>query len=221
MKKKTLVILTVAIVLCLFTVISTSLVTTIRADEQKEIDLIEDVISRAEIVTMKASSIQDETGRMPCQLSEEEKQSLIDNYINDLETLYCPSASQLYTYAEVRRQLMNSDDQFYDRVYEHGVFEVELNNVDISGDTASVNATVYSWQKYIPCSEENGYTVVFPVTRTTCVYEMKNTNGNWMITSQTELDYVFDGDSSLIRNFDSFEEAVEYADSITVKNTLK
>ena len=167
---------------------------------------------------MSDETAPEEKGFIPSQLSDVEKKYLIDSYIDALKGIYTTSASQLYTYSDIRRQLMNSDDEYYDRVYDHGVFEVVVNSSKIRGNTATVNATVYSWQKYIISGEGPWFAVSFPVARTTCDYELEKVNGVWMIASQTETDYVFDADGSLMKTFDNYVDAAEYAKSVTVDN---
>ena len=39
-----------------------------------------------------------------------------------------------------------------------------------------------------------------------------------MIASQTETDYVFDADGSLMKTFDNYVDAAEYAKGVTVDN---
>ena len=209
-------ILAAALIVCV--ALSTMFVMSIKADEATEKELIKDVIHHAEVVTMEASTIPKEERRMPVQLSEAEKNYLIDSYIDALKGIYTTSAKQLYTYSDIRRQLMNSDDEYYDRVYDHGVFEVVVNSSKIRGNTATVNATVYSWQKYIISGEGPWFAVSFPVARTTCDYELEKVNGVWMIASQTETDYVSDADGSLMKTFDNYVDAAEYAKSVTVDN---
>jgi len=152
----------------------------------------------------------------------EEYEAGLDDIFTESEKEACINYHEDYAEGvEMREEIIDASNQYLSEFVGYGYFDVEMLYYTIDGDTAVMNVVVSIWAKSVDQCGESEFKSVFMVNK--CIEEvhMVFEDGVWKLDKYNIVSaLLMDGDYSLEQTFSTYEEAVEYAQSVTPKNVL-
>lgn len=157
---------------------------------------------------------------LPSELTEEQKDEIKADYETQLDSVFTLSATSREIYLSTMDRILNSERTERDAVTELGVFSIKVNEFNLEATTASAIFDMEIYTKYI--TEEDGkFHVYFPLDREQLKVDFENTENGWRIADQELLSNpAMVGDYEKEKVFDTYEEALEYANCTQPDNLI-
>ena len=154
-------------------------------------------------------------------VSDDEKQKLVEAYENEIDQVYADEAHIKQRTFEIFQNCLYGEgggslEMFFTNF---GIFQMDIKELKIEGDTAYVTADIDYWVSNI-YTFESGYDAYFIENGDLMDYNLKKVDGSWKITYSNHVGYK-KMDATLSQRFDNFEEAYEYSLSKTPENILE
>jgi hypothetical protein len=189
----------------------------IKADDSVNTE-IKNAIADSQITYASVGSYQSPTGRIS-DLSEEEKQIIKSEFSKRIRDVYAARANRIKQSEDTQNNILNSDPKLISNVIENGVFSVELNTKPIfEGDYVSIDATTVIWEKYITQREDSKFVVAFPVNKDRIYFKLEKVDGEYKVLDENLYFKLDGGDVSIEKTFDTYAEALDYANQVTPNN---
>ena len=221
-KKARVIILSVISVLLVVGVITA--VTLVMADDLEYGSMVE--LITKENAVIHPESVVDIDINYPQNLDDSQKEQVMQQYIEKLDEVYSLRCQKRATYKNVMESKLTENNEYIRRdTIDSGVFEVNVISKEVENGIVKARLETVTWFKYISEPGENSsdkdFFVTFPVTMKTSDYEFEKTEDGWRILSCTacnDLPSVMGGDYDIEKSFDTYDEALEYANATTPKN---
>ncbi|MCI8331322.1 MAG: hypothetical protein HFE78_00630 [Clostridiales bacterium] len=190
--------------------------------EKKEEGVIKEILTEASILERSANQYKMTNGTMrKAAPTGEEQKEAAGQYIADLEKVYSAEASIVQNEKKkLENEIVQGEAERFSAVIDNGVFDVSIQSKKIEEQTAVVEATLLTWQKYIVQRENGAYRVLFPVNRDKVEVKLVKEGDDWKVASYDILHKDVEGDYDQEESFDSLEEAIAYADKTTPNNVF-
>ncbi|MEG1725716.1 MAG: hypothetical protein RR313_10020 [Anaerovoracaceae bacterium] len=175
-------------------------------------------ITGAEITFLNYGSFPTQTG-LPQDLTEEERNSYLQAYKDEIAKYYSTDTPAGPTYIETKQRLLNMTLAKVSYTVDAGVSSCKIKNVEYNDNQteATVSADVISWAKFVD-EKDNGFVIYTPKDKTQYVFEMKKEDDTWKVHKVKSMDKVKSID--IVGLNDANESNAQSNDAIEVYSTF-
>lgn len=219
MKNKKLLILIPVILIACAAVILSSFVSEENANDQAIIEELKDVIAEEYSIIFKADNYPITADKYLLKdYTSEEISAFSNEFKEKLATVYSAKCIGLTQYSKVRDNVLGDDQTNFSMVLENGIFNITVNNSEISDTNATIDVTIDSWQKYMTKNEDGSFRINFPTSTSSIKYNFEIEDGKWKIVSREMYDHLFGADEEQAKVFDDLGDLLEYSSEVSVNN---
>ena len=131
---------------------------------------------------------------LPSELTEEQKAQVMSDYTKTLDGIFAKDSYLYENNLNAMQIRLNSERTTRELVPECGFFNMDVESFEINGETAVLKISYDLWSKYVKEYNSNNFKAIFPVSESTREITFKKVDGEWLISDEKYIHYVFDGD---------------------------
>ena len=176
---------------------------------------MERTIEESALLIMGQDCILDEEGNLD--------EECLQNYQRRLEDTFSKGSQERTENYEIMKQAIENYGQTADVVTDNAILDFYVKELTMEDDVAIATVDIATIQKYIPYIDGN-YRFLLAVGQKTIKVELEKETDKWKVSKYTILNFEFGSpkemrlsDKNYERNFSVRNEALEYAETIDLK----